>query len=883
MVMRIVVGIIIVLAGPAWWLAGAAQAQATAAEQGDEARYTREIIRTFDFNERHGETTPLNWTKVTGRGYPSFTRGEFDTEVYHSPPASFRFNLDGGNCKYEFEFHRTQVSREFDYCLEGWIKTKDLKSSRAALGVWFNDDEGRPVAGSRAWSAAVGGTSDWTRVEVFVSPAADQQGRPFKNPPRFIGFSMEACGGDAADFGAKVWFADLRLYRIPRVGLSLAGGRSFFTQGEAVTARLSADGVLSGAFPGRVVVTDERGRAVWSETATLTADQSGAGRRDVTLSALPPGAYRLSFDAAGDNSTILRRETGFAVVAPWHSAAAVVGEGFGLADAGGTEDPAALAEAARFLGVRTLKVPLWQPSDTAAEVNNAHPEKERLMNALRREGVEFIGVIGSPPECLAKLSTERIRGAADFLACKEDLWQRPLSSLVSRYAGVVSQWQLGSDDDASLVRLQTEPTLLDAASRQIDRLTGNMPRGISWPASYALPLKRPAALGFVSLHLGPEVSPEQIPEYLATATAPGGPRVYLTLEALGRRGHDADGRIADLVSRVLAARRAGVEQIFFHKLTDSETGLMTEGRRPGELFLVARTLCDLLGGSRFAGWLPLEHEATAMVFARPDGSETLVVGKDDLPGPIKEPLYLGENLMQTDVFGNQTAVPRFGSVSTLTLQPMPLYVTGIDPRISGTRQSFALTGGAIPAAYHGHKATIEFTNRFGRGITGTVRLRPPEGWRIDPAVIHLNLAENEHVAQPVTVTVPYNETVGVKDILADFDVEAGITCRFMAVAPVRFEMATARTSAVVYSEGGNLVIEQAITCTAKEPMSYSAYAQIPGRPMMGYDIAKLKPGETVVKRYLLPGSAGFAGKSALLGVRDNTPERGFANVLVSLR
>ena len=341
--------------------------------------------------------------------------------------------------------------------------------------------------------------------------------------------------------------------------------------------------------------------------------------------------------------------------------------------------------------------------------------------------------------------------------------------------------------------------------------------------------------------------------------------------------------MVDLVSRVLAARRAGVEQIFFDKLTDSETGLMTESGRPGELFLVARTLCDMLGAARFAGWLLLEHEATAMVFARPDGSETLLVWKDDLPGPIKEPLYLGENLTQTDLFGNQSPIPRFGSVSTLTLQPMPLFVTGIDPRISGTRQSFGLIGGAGPAAYHGHRATIEFTNRFGRGITGTVRLRPPAGWRLDPAVIHLNLAENEHVAQPVTVTVPNNETVGVKEILADFDVEAGITCRFLAVAPVRFEMATARTSAVVYNEGANLVIEQEITCTAKEPMSYSAYAQIPGRPMMGYEIAKLKPGETVVKRYLLPGAASFEGKSALLGVRDNTPDRGFANVLVALK
>jgi hypothetical protein len=46
---------------------------------------------------------------------------------------------------------------------------------------------------------------------------------------------------------------------------------------------------------------------------------------------------------------------------------------------------------------------------------------------------------------------------------------------------------------------------------------------------------------------------------------------------------------------------------------------------------------------------------------------------------------------------------------------------------------------------------------------------------------------------------------------------------------------------------------------------------------------KMQPGETVVKRYLLPYARSLEKKTALVGVRDDTADRGFANVLLPLR
>ncbi len=144
------------------------------------------------------------------------------------------------------------------------------------------------------------------------------------------------------------------------------------------------------------------------------------------------------------------------------------------------------------------------------------------------------------------------------------------------------------------------------------------------------------------------------------------------------------------------------------------------------------------------------------------------------------------------------------------------------------------------------------------------------------------MGEGERKVQPLTVVVPYNETVGKKEIRADFTVESKATYRFMAVAPVRFEMATARVSAVAFQEGPNIVIEQEITCTAQQPTSFSAYVQIPGRTMMNYFIPKVAPGDSVVRRYVLPYSPRLDDKSALVGARDDSPDRGFANLLLPL-
>jgi len=850
----------------------------SAADDGQLQKYLREVVRDFSFEERHSESTPINWDKVAGRGYPTYTRGRFDHQVYHSPQTSFCCYLNGGNCAYELEPRRIVVEPTFDYCLEGWIKTEGLKHSKAYLSIWFNDQQGRIIEGSKVRTDPVGGTTDWVRVQRYVSPASED----FGGRPRFADIAMEVLGAQAQDIGAKTWFDDIRVYRIPRLVMKLAENRLVFTQNEAVTVRLSADGLLAQSFPGRLVVSDDRGTIVFNQKVSLVPGPKDAACKDVTLPRLPPGAYHVNYDLAGDTPTILCRRVSFAVLAPLSGPKALRGIGFGLADPSGITDTDMLVDTIKQLGARSLKLRVWRPDTTALEIQNGTARLERVLNALRHDGTQFVGVFADPPQYLAAKTTETVRGVADLLAMNEDLWQQAIGFSMSRYAGIISAWQIGDDDDPSIVRLQTEPGVLAKATCQMDRLSAGMPLGVPWPALYALPTEMPPRVDFVSLRIGAEILPEQIQEYLAEETARNGPRVYLTLDPISSSRHHADERILDFVSRVLAAKQAGVQEIFFSCLVDPEIGLLRRPQEPTELFVVARTLCDMLGGTRFAGQLPLEHQANAMVFEREDGSETVVIWTEHGPFPVKEPLYLGDALTQTDLWGNRSPIPRVGSVSSLTLGHMPVFISGIDPQISRTRRSFRVGNSRIPAAYRRHRTSLTFTNAFKRGVSGRIRLRIPKGWNVDPAIIRFNLSEGERFVQPLSVTVPYNETVGHKEFLAEFTVDAKATYRFMAVARVSFEMRTAATKAVVFQEGPNLVVEQEVTCIASRPVSYHAYLQIPGRPMRNHFIPRVQPGESVIKRYLLPYTPSLESKTALVGVRDDTADRGFANILLPL-
>lgn len=846
-----------------------------------------ELIGEFGFEEPYGESTPIDWLAVRNRHYPAYTRGRLISDIAHTEDMSFRIDLNGGNCSYEYDPRRLAILSDYDYCVEGYIRTEKLRFSGASISAWLNDSRGRPIDESRVRTPVVRGTRDWQLVRVYVSSSqmADEQAQ--SQAPRYLGLALDVKGDHAQDIGGHVWFDSIRIFRLPRVRMNVSGG-SFHNLGQPIDAVVSAERLGDQHLSGWLLIRNSRGRLLSKRPVKLESaapDQPALFRTSVDD--LPPGVYEFVFDVDAERPTVMRRSRWLAVLAPLQSSAAVRGMGFGIENITGLDDPARTAAIVQAVGVRAVKVRLWNQSSTAEELRNGHPETIALLEALNKAGVECIGVLGDPPAVLTTAAADLRPGVADLLSQPLSHYEAALSFTVSRFCGPVRRWQIGEPGDDSVLQLHQQRNLLREALEQIDRLTAAQPVSLAWPALYELPSPVPERIDAVSLLLDEAITPPEIAHYLprrrqdAEGVA-AAPAVQLTLPGLPWSGQDADGRIIDFVQRIVAAKVAGVDEIFFDRLLGGGSGLMRSAERPDELLLVARTITDMLGTSRYVGDMQLESAGQALVFERADGSEVLVLWHDDPHGTVLQPLYLGQQLHATDVWGNRRPVPHNDRVSTLQLSRMPLFVTGIDSHLSRMRRSFQVRGGKLEASYQRHTVQVQFENPFNNPLAGHVRLRAPAGWKIDPQILDFHLATGERALFNVTVVAPYDETTGMKELTGDFHVPGDAPLRFRALAPLNLEMKTAYTAALGYVHDGKLIVEQEIVNKSDAPITLKAYMQVPGRPMVSHIILDLKPGATVTRKYEVSFDASLTGKQALVGIREEGVNRGFSNVLVPM-
>ena len=65
-----------------------------------------------------------------------------------------------------------------------------------------------------------------------------------------------------------------------------------------------------------------------------------------------------------------------------------------------------------------------------------------------------------------------------------------------------------------------------------------------------------------------------------------------------------------------------------------------------------------------------------------------------------------------------------------------------------------------------------------------------------------------------------------------------------------------------------VVVRQRVTNFSKSPVNYRGYVVAPGRPRQTRLIHNLRPGQSVVKQYDLPGSMDLAGKRLRVGLRE---------------
>jgi hypothetical protein len=160
--------------------------------------------------DRDYDGWPDGWSRGRGPGYPRYVRIRICED---SPPGggrSLRVDLDGGGALAQSP--RIPVRPTSAYVLEAALRAEGLAHDQAYLSVTFLSAQRAPLRSFH--SQPVRSTGPWRPVRL--GPLTPDAGAAFA----VIGLHVQP-GADAEDLRGTVWLGDLRLGRMPRVGLTV--------------------------------------------------------------------------------------------------------------------------------------------------------------------------------------------------------------------------------------------------------------------------------------------------------------------------------------------------------------------------------------------------------------------------------------------------------------------------------------------------------------------------------------------------------------------------------------------------------------------------------------------------------------------------------------
>ncbi len=867
---------------------------------------------TFDDSwDRDYDGWPDRWTRRQGPGFPHYVRIFLSPEPVPAGDRSLRIELDGGGAvAYSPPI---QVKPPHDYVVEALLKTEGLRHDRAYLSLTFLDRDQQPL--ETFSSEKVRDCPDWRKVRLGpVSPSSPQ------TRLAMIGLHLEP--GSQADLRGAAAFGDLWLGRLPRISLSVGKQSHVFTDPREATISCDVSGFtrpnatvrfeLFDVFGARLAEA-EQSLLIRAASALSGLDPDSPEGEPTTLAGgaqwqpplAGPGFYRVQAGIAAEGQTVHRRNVTLVVIQPQRPP---TGSEFGWSFSGHHDLQRFpwLGQAMSQVGIQWAKCPVWYDEQAGEEPVRKLAD---FIERLSYQGIEPVAVLDPRPDDRVGGSGESSeRSVAELFSQDRKVWGPPLEAIVLRLGAQVRWWQLGSDRDASFTGYPRLSEKIREIQAVLERAGNTGGLGIAWSWLHPLPETTagdPASLRFLVLSADPPLTARELTTCLAATRrgnldrparsradeAPAGPEASATsaivsaarqeprppemtqrypaswvlLEPLPRDEYSWSDRAADLVGRMIAAKREGAAAIFLADPLGPRSGLIHEDGTPSELFLPWRTTALLLGGAEPMGTIALPQGSANWVFARGDDAVMAVWNAK----PVRETYYLGEDVRRVDLWGRETAIPKAGSGQVIEAGPLPAFYSGINRRIARWQLDFALGEDRIPSVLdRRHRNQIVGKNSFSQAVEGTVALVAPEGWSIHPQKTSFRLAGGEAFRQPVEIALPADAGNGAYVIRADFEVQADRPYRFSIYRSVRLGSDDVRMEIETqWNSRGELEVQQYLLNDTDREVRFRCQLLTSDRPRMTTLMVGLGRSQTVYV-FRLPNARQLVGKTLWLQAQE---------------
>jgi hypothetical protein len=853
-----------------------------------------EVVRRFDFNERplgNYEETPLNWERLEGEGLPHYSVAKLDDHFGHLASPSLRFDLQGGSIGYEYVGDDLPLAPGADHLVIAYVRAVGLQQARAFIQVTLLDDYGQPIPGGERISelvASIGGPAGydspprdeagaepWQRVEVSVP--SDSAGAAAAL--RLTLWVMQAYAWRVAnevdpilrqDIGARVWFDDLTVYRLPHVDLRLSSSGAVVHAGNPASFTVEVRDPIARTLRFQLSISDSGGGTV--HTVAGTVPDRASPPVEPPIPPLAPGTYIAHLRLCDETESFGNCSLSFAVVDELPDVASLPKE-FGI-ELGQFEsgDPDGLVALVRELGCGAAKIGFSLPEESGQPGVNMDAARD-LVRKLLAVGVDVNGAL-LPPHAKQGQAPVTLRAA---LSTPDR--SALLAPLLFPLGGALSCWQVGGECIELGDSAPWDAAALDSLRRDIRRYVA-APQFIL-PVSIFEPTDRADTLaGVQGVRRGPDPIAVQIPAELPTCALPAqlaacmagdgeGPSApgqrWLMLDF--ERNLPNEARTAELARRLVLAKVAGADRIFVPAPIsyDGQTGRWF----PTPEFVAVRTLFRLLGGRYAAAALPpTGRDTLAVLFSDHESAWVAAWSWRDPPGPGLM-LSGGSGAELWDMLGQHTRCEVADGQVKVPLGAAPVILGPVDAGLIALQASVMVEPNFVDADNAGIRPMLMVTNPFAEEMVGTIRLTGPSYWRIPEPVISLRISSGQCLERPIELIVPPRELAGTRTLGVQLELSAPVSEALALSFPLQFGLRDIESEVVVWWQGDDLLVEQTVRNHTQSEASFSCFCRAAGRQQLEGALVGIAPGTAKAQVFQIPDAREIAGGSLILGLKKS--------------
>jgi hypothetical protein len=879
------------------------------------------LVHHFDFDERQRgnvDQMPMHWYAVgreadtvdpnfihqplhqelTSRpGYPRYGEVRFDQRQRTSGQSSFHLGVRGGDVGAFLGVGAVAAVPGSDYLITANVRLDDLRHARATVTAYLIDDRGRRIDDSRTRVEAEPVNGRWQRVELRLIGEGREAAwigmeLTVRQPRRPQGQAGEQ-EIVLRDVRGGAWFDDITLWQVPRVAVGTQSPVNVIRHPQRPRIWTEVRDATGRALKARLRLVDHRGRELARTVRDLRDGRGGRWEWQPPIDRF--GWYKVLLaleDAEGpaDPSAAYEQVYGAFLYLPnlerqerqptqRHGAGR-----FGLEAVDRSMDELALLpDFMQALDYRAAVLSCWHPRLAVEDMASHLARLGHVLTDLHKADVETGLTLAPLPAALVSSATDE-HDALFLFARDEPMLPAYLKPVLLREGQRVRYWHLGASHAGEGFFVPRLAAIVDQARAAFLAAAPEPTLVLPWDISQTLRDDLNQGVAYM-LNVPPSVRPTHIVEHLANWSEQQVSRIHgMQLRTQAADTLDQARRIEDLARRVLYAWQLQPPRLLLDApwtvAADRQTQLL-----PDPVAGVFSRMASHLTGRVYVADIPVGEGMRGMVFHGPRGGLLAVWNESAADGQAVMRLYLGDSPRAFDVWGNSVEVPLTGSHHEVHVTPSPLLIEGIDTPLAVFRAAFAVHPPLIESTHVRHERTLHIVNPWAQTLGGSMHITGPEHWRIEPRVLRLSIPAGQTLQVPVALMFPVSQLGGAQQLTAQFDFTTDRPYAVELTAAMEIALPGVEWDAQLSVErqtDGTLdaVVTQMLANRKDEPISMFAFAAMPQSPRQEQLIARLMPGESIMRQFRFRDIGDQLGREQIrVGIREAAGPAGLNKIL----